>query len=130
MMARVAFQAFLWMLAANMGMVVGVAARASHSIAMEKDRRTLDFLLATPLSSADIVLGKLTAWMLFLFTEIAAGLPIMLLMNPLGGIDLRLILLSYAGMITTGFFIIALAIWVSSTALDSRRAAAGSRFFG
>ncbi len=81
-----------------------MAARASHAIALEKDRRTLDFLLATPLSSAEIVLGKLTAWMSFLFTEMATGLPIMLLMNPLGGIDLRLILLTYAGVITTGVF--------------------------
>ena len=116
MMARVAFQAFLWMLLAQVFMIFGVfAGRAALSIAEEKDRRTLDFLLATRLSNAEIVLGKLVACMTFLVAEFAVGLPIMLLLNPLGAIDLRLILLAYAGLITTGFFMIALAIWVSST---------------
>ena len=31
-----------------------------------------------------------------------------------GGIDLRLILLAYAGLFTTAFFMIALGIWVST----------------
>ena len=62
MMARVAFQAFVWMLLAHAVMVFGVfAGRAAPSIALEKDRRTLDFLLATRLSNAEIVLGKLVA---------------------------------------------------------------------
>jgi ABC-type Na+ efflux pump permease subunit len=122
MMARVAFQAFLWMLVAHMIMVLGVFTRAALSIALEKDRRTLDFLLATQLSNADIVLGKLAACISILIADIAVGLPIMLIMSPLGGIDLRLILLAYAGLITTGFFAVALAICVSSGASDIRRA--------
>ena len=123
MMARISFQAFLWMLVANAMTVVAVLSRAALSIALEKDRRTLDFLLATRLSSAEIVLGKLAACIGFFVTDLAVGLPIMLLLNPLGAVDLRLILLVYAGLITTGFFVIALSIWVSSGATDSRRAA-------
>ena len=94
---------------------------------MEKDRRTLDFLLATRLSNAEIVLGKLAACMTFLAVEFAAGLPIMLPLHPLGGIDLRLILLAYAGLMTTGFFTIALAVWVSARATNapSRRGRLG-----
>ena len=52
---------------------------------MEKDRRTLDFLLATRLSNAEIVLGKLAACMTFLAAEFAVGLPIMLLLQSAGG---------------------------------------------
>jgi len=127
MMARVAFQAFLWMLLAHTVPIFAVlSARAALSIALEKDRRTLDFLLATWLSNAEIVLGKLAACMAIFVAEVAVGLPIMLLMSPLGGIDLKLILLAYAGLFTTGFFMIALAIWVSSSASDSRRAASMS----
>jgi ABC-type Na+ efflux pump permease subunit len=125
-MARVAFQAFLWMLVAHMVAILGVLTRAALSIALEKDRRTLDFLLATRLTNAEIVLGKLAACMAILVADIAVGLPIMLLMIPLGGIDLWLILLAYAGLMTTAFFIIALAIWVSSSASESRRAASTS----
>jgi ABC-type Na+ efflux pump permease subunit len=126
-MARVARQAFLWMLAAHWSVIFGVfAVRAARSLADEKDRRTLDFLLATRLGNAEIVLGKLAACMTFLLLHLAAGLPVMLLLYPLGGIDLRLILLAYAGLITTGFFLIALAIWVSSGAFDVRHAGAAA----
>ena len=45
MMARVAFQAFAWMVFAHMAVIFGVfAARAAPSIALEKDRRTLRLL--------------------------------------------------------------------------------------
>jgi hypothetical protein len=91
MMASVALQALGWMLIAHTIVIVGVFwARAAPSIALEKDRRTLDFLLATPLSNAEIVLGKLAACMIELVAGFAAGLPIMLMLHPLGGIDLRL----------------------------------------
>ena len=109
MMARVAFQAFCWMLVATRSRSSASSRQRAASIALEKDRRTLDFLLATRLSNAEIVLGKLAACMTFLVAGFAAGLPIMLLLHPLGGIDLRLILLAYAGLLTTAFFMIALA---------------------
>jgi ABC-type Na+ efflux pump permease subunit len=125
--ARVALQVFLWFLAAHACAVFGVfSAKAVMSIAEEKDRRTLDFLLATPLSNAEIVLGKLASCMTFLVAEFAVGLPIMLLLYPLGGIDPRLILLAYAALFTTGFFMVTLAIWVSTGAADARLAAARS----
>jgi len=127
MMARVAFETFFWILPAHMAVIFGVFLEwAAPSIALEKDRRTLDFLLATRLSNAEIVLGKLAACMTVLVAGFAAGLPIMLLLHPLGGIDLRLILLAYAGLITTAFFMIAMAIWVSTRATDVRTARAAS----
>ena len=58
--------------------------------------------------------------------DVAAGLPVVLLLHLLGGIDLRLILLAYAGLITTAFFMIALAIWVSTNASDLRQAGGAS----
>ncbi len=91
-------------------------------IAVEKDRRTLDFLLATRLSSTEIVVGKLAAYMLVFLGTLAAGLPIMLLLNQLGGVDGRLILTAYAGIVATGFWLAAFSIWFSATAPDSRRA--------
>ncbi len=127
MMARVMFQAFLWMLAAHSAVILGVfSARAATSIALEKDRRTLDFLLATRLSNAEIVLGKLAACMTFVIAGFAEGMPIMLLMSPLGAIDLRVIFLAYGGLLTTAFFMIALAIWVSTGSSDARAAGGAS----
>ncbi len=126
-MARVAFQTFLWILLAHMTEVFGIfLGRAAPSIALEKDRRTLDFLLATRLSNAEIVLGKLAACMTFLVASFAAGFPIVLLLHLLGGIDPLLILLGYAGSMTTAFFMVALAIWISTDARDARVAAGAS----
>jgi len=127
MMAKVALQAFVWMLLAHMGVILGdCSMRAVTSIALEKDRRTLDFLLATRLGNAEIVLGKTAACMTVRVAGLAGGLPIMLLLHPLGGIDLRLILLAYAGLMTTAFFMIALAIWVSTGAANVRVATGAS----
>ena len=127
LMARVAIQAFLWILLAHAVLIFDVVStRAAPSIAGEKDRGTLDFLLATRLSNAEIVLGKLASCMAVLVADVAAGLPVMLLLHLLGGVDLRLILLAYAGLITTAFFMIALAIWVSTGASDRRQAGTSS----
>ena len=82
----------------------------------EKDRRTLDFLLATRLGNAEIVLGKLAACLARFFTSLAAGLPVVLLLNLLGGVDPRLILLAYGGIASTVFFVLAISIWISTGA--------------
>jgi hypothetical protein len=108
-----------------MGIALGGAA---PSIAGEKERRTLDFLLATRLDNAEIVLGKLAACMAVVVAHLAAGLPLVLLLHLLGGVDLRLIALACAGLFTTAFFLIALAIWVSTGEPDVRRAGAVSVF--
>jgi ABC-type transport system involved in multi-copper enzyme maturation permease subunit len=130
MMALVALQGYLWMLLAHCVVIVSVfAGRAVPSIALEKDRRTLDFLLATRLGNAEIVLGKFAAWMAFLVAELAVGLPIMLLLYLLGGIDPGLILLGYAALITTAFFMVALAIWISIEVSNLRDAAGVSIVF-
>ena len=53
-LSGIAWQSFGWIVAFHAVLVpMGIAAQ---SIAGEKDRRTLDFLLGTPLSSAEIVL--------------------------------------------------------------------------
>jgi ABC-type Na+ efflux pump permease subunit len=127
LMARVALEAFLWLLLAHAGLIFAVfAGRAALSIAAEKECRTLDFLLATRLSNAEIVLGKLAACGTFLATDFLLGLPIMLLVHLVGGVDLRLILMGYTALITTGVFLIALAVWVSAGATTVRAAASAS----
>jgi hypothetical protein len=46
----------------------------------------------------------------------------MILLSSLGGVSRSLILLVYAAIISTAFLVVAIAIWVSSAAPDSRRA--------
>jgi hypothetical protein len=122
-MAQVAERSLLLIIGCHAAALMGpILVRTTLSIAGEKDRRTLDFLMITRLSSAEIVLEKLAACLVLFGTTIAAGLPVMVLLHLLGGIDLRLILLAYAGLATTAFFLASLAIWFSVVAPDGRRA--------
>ena len=112
------------MVGLHAAMMMGpVLVRATLAIAGEKDRRTLEFVLITRLTSPEIILEKLAARLVLFVTTIGAGLPVMLLLHILGGIDVRVILLAYAGLATTAFFLASLAIWFSVTAPNARRAA-------
>ena len=124
LMALIAERSFFLALALHGLVLITVLGQTAKCVAFEKDRRTLDFLLATRLSSAEIIVGKLAAHVLVFLVTLAAGLPIMLLLNQLGGVDGWLILTAYAGIISTGFFLAAFSIWFSATAPDSRRALA------
>ncbi len=121
-MAVVAQQAFLWIAAIHSISMFASATAGSLTIAGEKDRRTLGFLLATRLESSEIILGKLAACLVVSFTGFAAGLPVVLLLDPLGGIDPRMILLGYAGLASTVFFMVAMSIVISTIAPDGRGA--------
>src|SRR3990170_8271718 len=60
-----------------------VAAAVAH----EKDRKTLDLLLMTNLTNAELVLGKLLASMLTVLVVIVAALPLLLIVALLGGVS-------------------------------------------
>jgi ABC-type Na+ efflux pump permease subunit len=120
MMSLVAWQSFVWIVAFHITLIpLGPAARC---IAGEKDRRTLDFLLGTPLSSAEIILGKLAACVVEFAMYVAAGLPVMLLLRVLGGIDVWVIFLAYAALCCLALFLTGMSIWISTGAPDARRA--------
>ncbi len=97
-------------------------ALVAGAIAGEAQRKTLDDLLMTALTGAEIVLGKLAAGLLHLGVLVAAGLPILLLAGMLGGVDLRLMILSLAGTITLAFFLGGLSILASTQARTVRGA--------
>ncbi len=122
LMSAVALQSFLFVVIAHGVSIFVLATVGALSIAGEMDRKTLPFLLATRLSSAEIVLGKLAACSAGFATTLAAGLPVMILLNVLGGVHPWLILIAYAGIASTGFFILAIAIWASTGAPNGRRA--------
>src|SRR4051812_10255793 len=92
----------------------------------ERQRKTLDGLLASGLSSAGIVVGVFLAGLVQWASCLAAGLPVLLLMVPLLGVDPSLVLLAHAGLGATGFALAALAVAVSAGARSSRRALMGT----
>src|SRR6476660_10177185 len=68
---------------------------ASGSITGEKERKTYEMLLASPLRPAAIVLGKLVASLSHLAILIFASLPIVMLCLPLGGVQFFELIAAY-----------------------------------
>ncbi|HUT11746.1 MAG TPA: ABC transporter permease subunit [Thermoguttaceae bacterium] len=71
---------------------------AGVSITGEKERRTYEMLLASPLRPGAIVLGKLLASLCHLAVLVFASLPIVMLCLPLGGVSLWEVVATYAAM--------------------------------
>src|SRR5262249_54855100 len=79
---------------------------AAGAIAEEKERRTLEFLLATDLSGREIVLGKFISRVANLALLVATTLPILGLTQLWGGVDPTLVL---AGFVLTAATMLSLA---------------------
>jgi ABC-2 family transporter protein len=123
-MARISDEALRWSVAFQGGIVGSILIRGALAITREREGRTLDFVLITPMSSAEIVLGKLAACVAMTLSTMAVGLPILLLVHTLGGVELRVILLAYAGLFSMDLFLSAMAIWMSAEMPDRRSAGA------
>ncbi len=122
-MIQVAGMAMWFTAFGQLGLGFPVLFRVALSIVGERERRTLDHLLVTRMSSAGFVLGKLASGILGALTTLAAGLPIVLLVHSLGGIDLLWIGLSYAELLSIVVFLGALAVWISVESPDRRSSA-------
>jgi ABC-type transport system involved in multi-copper enzyme maturation permease subunit len=81
-------------------------AYVAGSIAEEKERKTLEFLLATDLRNREIVFSKYGSRLCNLAMFIMTGLPILSFLQFLGGVDPNLVLASFAA---TGLSAVGLA---------------------
>ncbi len=93
---------------------------ASATISGEKERKTYEMLLASPLKPSAIVLGKLLAALAHLAILIFTSLPIVVLCLPLGGVSIYEVLAAYVGVavsvITFGMISIACSSYFQRTA--------------
>lgn len=71
-------------------------AYAAGAIAEEKERKTMEFLLATDLHNREIVLSKLVSRLGSLALLVLTGLPILSILQFMGGIDPNLVLAAFA----------------------------------
>lgn len=76
-------------------------AYTAGAIAEEKERRTLEFLLATDLRNSELVLGKLTSRLAGLGLIVLTGLPVLSLLQLQGGVDPVLVLAGFLATIVT-----------------------------
>ncbi len=71
---------------------------AAGTITGEKERRTYEMLLASPMRPGAIVLGKMVASLCHLAVLVFASLPIVMLCLPLGGVSPWEVLATYVAM--------------------------------
>lgn len=92
---------------------------AAGSITGEKERKTYEMLLASPLKPSAIVLGKLAASLTPLGVLVFSSLPIVMLCLPLGGVHPTELLGAYLGLIlsviTFGMISVASSAYFSRT---------------
>lgn len=90
----------------------------------EKERKTLEFLLATDLRSREIVFGKLAARVTKLLMYVLAGLPVVAFLQLFGGIDPNLLLAGAAVTVITVLGLAALSVYFSTALKRARDAIA------
>ena len=95
-------------------LVVFVPAVAMKSLAEERRGRTLEWLLAQPLTEAEIVLGKFAGNWLFVMITIAGTLPMALGVLMASEADPGIMLAQYLGAALLAAQMIAIGIWASS----------------
>lgn len=71
---------------------------AAGAITGEKERKTYEMLLASPLHPRAIVWGKLVAAMTYLAILVFTSLPVVMLCLPLGGVSFYEVLAAYVGL--------------------------------
>jgi ABC-type transport system involved in multi-copper enzyme maturation permease subunit len=111
---------FAWFMGAQFAAVVVLTPGfVAGAVAEEKERRTLEFVLATDLRDREIVLGKLAARALNLTLFLLTGLPVFSALQFVGGIDPGLVLAGYAA---TGLTLASLAAVSTLASVLCRRA--------
>lgn len=87
---------------------------AAGAISGEKERKTYEMLLASPIQPGAIVIGKLVAALTHLVVLMIASLPIIMLCLPLGGVAIQELLAAYLGLLAAIFLFGSISIACSS----------------
>lgn len=107
-----------------LGVWVAIPGEVAPCIALERERRTLDLLLSSCLTGAEIVFGLAGAGLVRQASRVVALFPITLLMMAWGGLDPRLVVVVYAALLSTTFLVTALGMAVG-VHTHTRRGASG-----
>jgi ABC-type transport system involved in multi-copper enzyme maturation permease subunit len=99
-----------------LAVVLLTPAFTAGALAEEKDRRTLEFLFTTDLYTHEIVFGKLLSRLAFLTLLMLTGLPVLSLLQFVGGVDPALVLLGFAGTLLTMLSLASLSLFNSAYA--------------
>ena len=109
--AEFALITFAWFMGVQLVQIlILVPALFGGVIADEKQRKTMHYLMASRLSSGEIVLDKLAARLLQVGVFILLGMPVMSLLTLFGGVAWDYVVGAYAATFSITFFAAALAL--------------------
>jgi ABC-type transport system involved in multi-copper enzyme maturation permease subunit len=95
--------------------MLAAPAAAAGAICVDRARGTLDHMMVTDLSDAEIVLGKLGAQLMPVFGLVACSWPVMAISSLLGGIDPFALTMAIAIIVAVAVFgctlALALSVW-------------------
>ena len=95
---------------------------AAGTIAQERERRTMEYLYATPLSNFEIIIGKLGGRVLQILYLVLSGVPVLALAMLLGGIAPRNIVTLTAVTLSSVLFVAMVSMAVSAWTARARDA--------
>ena len=106
---------FTWLAGFQMALIIFVTpASTADAISGERQRQTLDLLLATRLSSLSIVLGKLVAGLAFDLLLILCSLPLFSLVFLFGGVSPDQFVSMFVVFLATTLLLGSLALFIST----------------
>ncbi|MGC3972690.1 MAG: ABC transporter permease subunit [Pirellulales bacterium] len=114
------FGAFTWL--QLIAVVLLTPAMLAGTVASEHERRTIDYLLTTPLNDWEIALGKFTARLGAVAYQLAVGWPILAIFMTLGGVGPTQLAASFGIALLTLVSVGSLSLAISARAKTSREA--------
>jgi ABC-type transport system involved in multi-copper enzyme maturation permease subunit len=98
------------------------------AISLEREKQTLDMLIATPITSVAIVLGKLLSALTYVFLLIVASVPLTAVVFVYGGVGPEDVLRGYAVLLATALGLGSFGLLCSSLVKRTQAATAISIF--
>ncbi len=103
-------------------------AATAGAISLEREKQTLDMLIATPITSVAIVLGKLLSALTYVFLLIIASVPLTAVVFVYGGVSPEDVLKGYAVLLATALGLGSFGLFCSSLVKRTQAATAISIF--
>jgi ABC-type transport system involved in multi-copper enzyme maturation permease subunit len=103
-------------------------AATAGAISLEREKRTLELLVVTPISSLAIVLGKLFSALIYVWLLIAASIPLTAVVFVYGGVAPEDILRGYLVLVVTALGLGSMGLFASSLVRRTQAATAISVF--
>ncbi len=113
---------FLFAIVQVVTILLMVPALFGGAIADEKQRKTLHYLMASRLSSFEIVVDKVLGRSAHLATFLMLGVPVICLLGLFGGVSPASVAIAYVGTISTATMAVALTVLVSTVSRKVRQA--------